>query len=174
MYCISIEEGGQDLCQLFYKSKESAEKKIKQLLINKLNDVMYFEEEKINIDELIKVKIIESLIRSFIKLKYDYVKDEENDVDEYYQNHKYEVSLTKVVFEDESEDDEGYDGDDDDDSTIGDFVNDLKRMIAEDESEDEDKNINLMSDDLCSDDVTWSLCKPCVRHLLQCSKCCKN
>lgn len=103
MWCITIERGGQDMGQLFYKSKELAKQRMKQLLMDKLNSLMYYGEKDIDISEIVSIETIESLIRSFLKRTAEH---EDNDDDEYYEANKLEVTLSKVVFEDAPEEEE--------------------------------------------------------------------
>lgn len=100
MYCIQVKDGKQNIKQLFYHSEELANKRKEQLIIDKLGDFLYFEEEKIQVGE-VKLNILESILRSLIKKQYKFNSSIENDVDEYYENHKFEVSIFLLSFEDE-------------------------------------------------------------------------
>ncbi len=100
MYCIQIKDGKQDIRQLFYHSEELANKRKEQLIIDYLDNFLYFEEAKIQVGE-VKMHILELLLRSLIKKQYKFNSCIENDVDEYYENHKFEVSMFLLSFEDE-------------------------------------------------------------------------
>ena len=100
MYCIQIKDGKQDIKQLFYHNEELAHKRKEQLIIDQLDNFLYFEEEKIQVGE-VKLHILESILRSLIKRQYKFNNNIENDVDEYYENHKFEVSIFLLSFEDE-------------------------------------------------------------------------
>lgn len=100
MYCIQIKDGKQDIKQLFYHNEELANKRKEQLIIDQLDNFLYFEEEKIQVGE-VKLHILESILRSLIKRQYKFNNNIENDVDEYYVNHKFEVSIFLLSFEDE-------------------------------------------------------------------------
>ena len=100
MYCITIKKGKQDIEQLYYHSEKLAKERQEQILLNKLYSFLYFEEEELKVGD-IKISILESLVRSLIKKQYKFNHDKENDVDEYYDNHKFEVSLLLLSFEDE-------------------------------------------------------------------------
>lgn len=100
MYCIQIKDGKQDIRQLFYHSEELANKRKEQLIIDYLDHFLYFEEAKIQVGE-VKLNILELLLRSLIKKQYKFNSCIENDVDEYYENHKFEVSMFLLSFEDE-------------------------------------------------------------------------
>ena len=100
MYCIQIKDGKQYIKQLFYYSEELANKRKEQLIIDQLDNFLYFEEEKIQVGE-VKLHILESILRSLIKRQYKFNNNIEIDVDEYYENHKFEVSIFLLSFEDE-------------------------------------------------------------------------
>ena len=100
MYCVQINEGKKDIKQLFYYSKDLAKNKQEELILDYLDSFLYFEEEKIQVGE-VKLHILELLLRSLIKKQFKFNHSIENDVDAYYENHKFEVSIFLLSFEDE-------------------------------------------------------------------------
>ena len=97
MYCLTIEDK-QDTTHLYFKNKDAAKEKYEKLLLDKLNDFIYDDDYEIKKGE-IKIESLEVLIISFIKRQYRST-FEEVDVEDYYENNKFEVTLSKIWFED--------------------------------------------------------------------------
>ncbi len=89
MWYITIEKENE-ISQTFYKYKSNAEKQMKHVLIEYLNTLMLQSDQKIEVDDISNIETIEALIKSF--------KQTIHKID------KFDVTLSKCVFEDGNDD----------------------------------------------------------------------
>lgn len=86
MYCLTIEENGQEPRQLFFYSRELAENKKEDLILSELNTWIHCQEKDIEFGQ-IQIEILEALLRSFIKANLSHC--------------NYDVTISKISFVDE-------------------------------------------------------------------------
>jgi hypothetical protein len=97
MYCLTILDKNYE-GRLFFYSKELATQRQEKLLLKELNRWVS-EDNQIQMGQ-IDVKTLQILVSSFIKTKYIYGSSEDEDIDTYYDNNKYEVFINLIHFED--------------------------------------------------------------------------
>ena len=94
MWCVIIERSGCLISELFFKTKKTAEKRIKYLKLLQLNKLMFSVDDRIKVTDILNVETIDLLITAFIKQSFANQEDED-DFDTFYKN-RMEILIDNI------------------------------------------------------------------------------